>query len=57
MREDSNIAENMNFTSHDYTDNFMYNNVWDITVGSFAVELMTKGTWYILIFVLLCFIY
>ena len=57
MREDSDVAENMNFTSHDYTDNFMYNNVWDLNVDSFAVERMTKGTWYILIFVFLCFIY
>ena len=38
MREDLDVAENMNFTSHDYTDNFMYNNVWDLNVDSFAVE-------------------
>ena len=44
MREDLDVAENMNFTSHDYTDNFMYNNVWDLNVDSFAVERMTKGT-------------
>ena len=44
VREDLDVAENMNFTSHDYTDNFMYNNVWDLNVDSFAVERMTKGT-------------
>ena len=56
MREDSDVAENMNFTSHDYTDNFMYNNVWDLNVDSLQSNEWRKAldiSWFLFCFVCL----
>ena len=33
MGEDSDVAENMNFTSEDYANIFMYNNVLDLKLS------------------------
>ena len=34
MGEDSDVAENMNFTSEDYANIFMYNNVLDLKLST-----------------------
>ena len=34
MGEDSDIADNMNFTSEDYANIFMYNNVLDLKLST-----------------------